>query len=66
VALNVSIAFLKPSHAGDHLMAEAKEVYNGGRTSLYDIVVYNEVTGEVIAKSQDQAYRMNQWIVPEQ
>ncbi|MBA3012385.1 MAG: hotdog fold thioesterase [Proteobacteria bacterium] len=66
VALNVSIAFLKPSHAGDRLLAEAKEVYNGGRTSLYDIVIYNEATGEVIAKSQDQAYRMNQWIVPEQ
>jgi acyl-CoA thioesterase len=65
VALNVSIAFLKPSYAGDRLVAEAKEVYNGRRTSLYDIVIYNEVTGEVIAKSQDQAYRMNQWIVPE-
>ncbi len=66
VALNVSIAYLKPSHAGDRLMAEAKEVYNGRRTSLYDIGIYNEVTGDLIARSQDQAYRMNQWIVPEQ
>jgi len=66
VALNVSIAFLKPSYAGDRLVAEAKEVQNGRRTSLYDIYIYNEATGDLIAKSQDQAYRMNEWIVPDQ
>jgi len=65
VALNVSICFLKPSYPGDRLVAEAKEEHNGRRTSLYSILIYNEKTQELIAKSQDQAYRKNDWIVPE-
>ncbi len=64
VALNVSICFLKPSYPGDHLIAEAKEVHNGKRISLYRIKIYNENTGELIAESQDQAYRKNAWLVP--
>jgi acyl-CoA thioesterase len=66
VALNVSICFLKPTYPGDHLVAEAKEDYNGRRTSLYTINVYNEMTGELIAKSQDQAYRKKEWFVAEE
>jgi acyl-CoA thioesterase len=65
VALNVSICFLRPSFPGDHLVAEAREEHGGRRTSLYDIKVYKEDTGELIAKSQDQAYRKNKWFVPE-
>ncbi|MBU1344791.1 MAG: hydroxyphenylacetyl-CoA thioesterase PaaI [Proteobacteria bacterium] len=65
VALNVSICFLKPSYPGDRLVAEAKEDHSGRRTSLYDIRITNRDTGELIAKSQDQAYRMNEWFVPE-
>ncbi len=65
VALNVSIIFLKPSFPGDCLVAEAREVQKGRRTSLYDITVINEDTGDLIAKSQDQAYRKKEWIVPE-
>ena len=64
VALNVSICFLKPSYPGDHLVAEAKEEHNGRRTSLYTIKIYNKDKGELIAKSQDQAYRKNEWFVP--
>jgi len=64
VALNVSICFLKPSYSGDHLIAEAKEEHNGRRTSLYTVNIYNEATGELIAKSQDQAYRKNKWFEP--
>ena len=64
VALNVSICFLKPSYPGDHLVAEAKEEHNGRRTSLYNIRIYNENTGEIVAKSQDQAYKKNEWFVP--
>jgi acyl-CoA thioesterase len=66
VALNVSIVFIKPSRVGDRLVAEATEVHAGRQTSLYDIIIYKQDTGELIARSQDQAYRMNQWIVPEQ
>jgi len=65
VAMNVSICFLKPSYSGDHLVAEAKEEHNGKRTALYNIKIYNEKTGEVVAISQDQAYKMNQWFVPQ-
>ncbi|MCK5836646.1 MAG: hotdog fold thioesterase [Desulfobacula sp.] len=65
VALNVSICFLKPSYSGDHLVAEATEDHNGRRTALYHINIYNQTTGELIAKSQDQAYRKKEWFVPE-
>ncbi len=64
VALNVSICFLKPTYPGDHLIAEAIEEHNGRRTSLYNIRIYNKDTGVLIAKSQDQAYRKNEWLVP--
>ena len=64
VALNVSICFLKPSYPGDHLVAEAKEEHNGRRTALYDIKIYNKNSHELVAKSQDQAYRKEQWFVP--
>lgn len=65
VALNVSICFLKASFPGNRLIAEAKEIHNGRQTALYDIKVYNEDTGELIAKSQDQAFRKEEWFVPE-
>jgi hypothetical protein len=32
---------------------------------LYNIKIYNEKTGELVAISQDQAYKMNQWFVPQ-
>ena len=63
VALNVSICFLKPTCPGDHLVAEAKEEHNSRRTALYNIKIYNKNTGELVAKSQDQAYRKNEWFV---
>ena len=65
MALNVNICFLKPSFPGDHLIAEAKEEHNGRRISLYDIKVYNKNTSELIAKTQNQAYRKNEWFVPD-
>lgn len=65
VALNVSICFVRPSYPGDRLVAEAKEEHSGRRTSLYTIKIYNEKTGELVAKSQDQAYRKNQFLIPE-
>lgn len=63
VALNVSICFLRPAYPGDHLVAEAKEEHNSRRTALYNIKIYNKNTGELVAKSQDQAYRKNEWFV---
>jgi acyl-CoA thioesterase len=66
VALNVAINFLRPSQAGDRLVAEAVECHRGGPTALYQISIKNEATGEVIAKSQDLVYRKKEWFVPEE
>lgn len=63
VALNVNIYFLKASKVGDRLVAEAREVNAGGRTALYEIKVYNEDTGDLIASSQDLVYRKKEWFV---
>ena len=63
VALNVNIYFLKASKVGDRLVAEAREVNAGGRTALYEIKVFNEDTGDLIASSQDLVYRKKEWFV---
>lgn len=57
LALNMSISFLRPAHAGDHLVAEAKEVHRGGATALYDITVIEKGTGTLVAKCQAMVYR---------
>ena len=64
VALNVNITFLNTSGVGDRLVAEAREVNAGGRTALYEIRVYNERTGDILASSQDLVYRKKEWFVP--
>jgi acyl-CoA thioesterase len=63
VALNVGISFLKATKPGDRLVAEAREEHVSGRTALYDITVRDELSGELVAKSQDQVYRLNKWFV---
>ncbi|MDI6687145.1 MAG: hotdog fold thioesterase [Desulfobacterales bacterium] len=63
VALNVSISFLKATKAGDKLVAEANENHAGSRMALYDITVRDEQTGELVAKSQDLAYRKKEQFV---
>jgi acyl-CoA thioesterase len=57
VALDVSISFLRATKAGDHLVAEAREVNMGGATALYDIVVTETEGGQLVAKSQAMVYR---------
>ena len=42
VALDTSINFLKPVHAGDELFAEAKEMHNGKSTGLYHVTITNQ------------------------
>ncbi|MCP3955771.1 MAG: hotdog fold thioesterase [Desulfobacterales bacterium] len=64
VALNVNISFLKASGVGDRLVAEAREVSVGGRTALYEIKVFNDSTGDLLASSQDLVYRKKEWFVP--
>jgi acyl-CoA thioesterase len=63
LALNVAISFLRPTGAGDQLVAEAKEVQLGGATALYDIVVTERISQKLIAKSQATVYRKRESFV---
>lgn len=66
VALNVGINFLKATHPGDRLIAEATEQTTAGPIALYDITVRDDRTGDLVAKSQDLAYRKKEWFVPKE
>jgi len=57
VALNVATSFLRATGVGEHLVAEAKEVHLGGATALYDIVIIETNSGQLVAKSQATVYR---------
>ena len=57
VALDMTINFLRATHAGDHLVAEAKEVSLNNKTGLYDITVTETNSNEIVAKIQATAYR---------
>ncbi len=63
VALNIGINFLNATTSGDQLIAEAKEQTTNGPVALYDITIRNNRTGEIIAKSQDLAYRKKEWFM---
>ena len=56
VALDVSISFTKPAKLGDLLTVEAKEIYLGNKTAIYDIKTTNE-KGKLIALFKGTAYR---------
>jgi acyl-CoA thioesterase len=61
VALNVTINFLKPTRAGDRLVAEARLCHEGGPTVLYAVTIRDARTGELVAQSEDLAYRKKSW-----
>lgn len=63
VALNVNISFLSATKAGDHLVAECREVNLGGATALYTIVVTEKESGRLVAKSQAMVYRKRDMFV---
>jgi len=56
VALDVTISFTRPAKSGDILTVEAKEIYLGKKTGLYDIKTTNE-KGELVALFKGTAYR---------
>ncbi len=56
VALDVTISFARPAKAGDLLTVEAKEIYVGKKTGIYDIKTTNE-KGELVAIFKGTAYR---------
>jgi acyl-CoA thioesterase len=57
LALNVATSFIRPTGVGDHLVAEAREVHLGGATALYDIVITEKNSQQLVAKSQATVYR---------
>jgi acyl-CoA thioesterase len=61
VALDVSITFTRPVKSGDHLTVEAKEIYLGDKTGLYDIRTTNE-DGQLVAMFKGTAYRTSHMI----
>ena len=63
VALNVSISFLRATQSGDHLVAEAQEINLGGATALYEIIVTEKNSDQLIAKSQAMVYRKRESIL---
>lgn len=56
VALDTSINFIKPVHAGDILTAEATELHNGNSTGLYHISITNE-RGHLVAVFKGTCFR---------
>ena len=63
VALDVTVSFLKAGAAGDTLVAECTELSQNGPIALYDIIVKNGETGELVSKSQATVYRKKQMFV---
>ena len=63
LALAVSVNFLRPTGAGDRLLAEAREVSASGPTACYDITVSESNSQELVAKLQGTAYRKREAIV---
>ena len=63
VALNVNMSFLRATGAGDHLIAEAQEVNLGGATALYDILITEKNSHQLVAKGQGIVYRKRESFV---
>lgn len=62
VALDTAINFLKPVHAGDVLIAEAKELHNGKSTGLYQITITNQKE-HVVAVFKGTCFRTNKKLI---
>jgi len=61
VALDVSITYTRPAIAGDLLYVEAKEIYLGNKTGLYDIRTTNE-EGALVCLFKGTAYRTSKTV----
>ena len=62
VALDTAINFLKPTHPGDELTAEALEMHNGRSTGLYHIHIRNQ-HDQVVAFFKGTCFRTNREVV---
>ena len=57
VAAGARIEFLAPGHLGDRLVAAARQVVQGGRTGVYDVVVSNQ-EGKQLALFRGNSHRI--------
>lgn len=62
LALDTSINFIKPSHFGDLLTAEAWEIHNGKSTGLYQISINNQ-NHHVIALFKGTCFRTDKKLI---
>lgn len=62
VALDVHINFIRAAKAGDILTVEAKELYDGFKTGVYDIITTNEA-GEIVSTFRGTAYRTSREVL---
>ena len=56
VALDVTITFTKAVHAGDELIAEAKEMHHGRSTGVYLVEIKNQ-SGNLVALFKGTCFR---------
>ena len=61
VALDVSISFTRAAKPGEVLTVEARELYSGNRTGVYDVRTTNQ-NGELVAWFKGTAYRTSKKI----
>ncbi|HEY6899217.1 MAG TPA: hydroxyphenylacetyl-CoA thioesterase PaaI [Puia sp.] len=59
VAHDISITFTRPAKVGDLLTVEARELYLGKRTGLYEVRTTNEA-GELVALFKGSSFRTSQ------
>lgn len=57
VASGISVDFMAPGRPGDLLTADARQVFEAGRTGVYDITVTNQ-KGDLIAVMRGKSYRL--------
>jgi acyl-CoA thioesterase len=65
VAADCSIQFLRPAYAGSVLKAVATETALAGRTGVYDVLVTDATTGEVIATFRGKSAQIKGTHLPE-
>jgi acyl-CoA thioesterase len=65
VAADCSIQFLRPAFAGQVLQAVATETAVAGRTGVYDVVVSELASGEVIATFRGKSAQIKGTHLPE-
>lgn len=55
VAAGIVIDFVAPAHAGDRLVADAREVSRGGSTGVYDVAVADQL-GRTVALMRGRSH----------